>query len=101
MKLQQTGSHLKVAADFLPGRSYPGKIHSCICSLKPASLHSFSSEQTFGAWYYTLNAGRDVLPQAKEAEVLQMVRGVTDVKERQRIYDHFQSTTRYVSDSLA
>ncbi len=56
---------------------------------------------SFGSWYYDLNRGRDVLPQGKAFEVEQLVRGITDVQEKVRkIYDHFQSSTRYVSVQL-
>lgn len=56
---------------------------------------------SFGAWYYDLNQGRDVLPGIKEAEVRRLVNGVNDVREKvKRIYEYFQQSTRYVSIQL-
>ncbi|MFK7848197.1 MAG: DUF3857 domain-containing protein [Rhodothermales bacterium] len=56
---------------------------------------------SFGAWYYNLNRGRDVLPVEKADEVRRTLQGVTDPKEKARkVYDLFQSSTRYVSVQL-
>ncbi len=65
------------------------------------SKGDFKSWGSFGTWYYNLNAGRDALPAHKAAEVRRLVNGIADTKQRaKRVYDYFQSSTRYVSVQL-
>ncbi len=65
------------------------------------SVGDFRTWESFGRWYYDLNAGRDQLPATKADEVRRLVSGITDVRARaKRVYDYFQSSTRYVSIQL-
>ena len=56
---------------------------------------------SFGHWYYSLSLGRDVLPSHIKERVNQITQGIDDPVEKvRRIYDDFQSSTRYVSVQL-
>ena len=59
------------------------------------------SWQSFGDWYYRLSEGRDVLPQSIRQDVQRLVAGESVVLNRiQKVYEYFQSGTRYVSVQL-
>lgn len=65
------------------------------------SVGDMRSWSSFGTWYHNLNRGRDELPLEKADEVRRVLQGVTDPKEKARkVYDLFQSSTRYVSVQL-
>lgn len=60
-----------------------------------------STWQGFGAFMYTLNEGRDKLPENVKQKVHQLTDGVTNVKEKIRIlYKYMQQNTRYISIQL-
>lgn len=62
---------------------------------------SLASWQEFGAWYWQLNEGRDMLPEAAVAAVQQRISGVDDPVEQARaLYTMLQEQTRYVSIQL-
>ncbi len=62
---------------------------------------NFKSWEDLGKFYYTLNAGRDVLPAPMQAKVQQLVAGETDVtKKVKKVYEYLQTNTRYVGIQL-
>ncbi|KAA6440447.1 DUF3857 domain-containing protein [Dyadobacter flavalbus] len=62
---------------------------------------NFDSWEDLSRFYYTLNAGRDVLPPAIVSEIKTLVKDVRSEKEKvQRIYKWMQSRSRYVSIQL-
>ena len=59
------------------------------------------SWETFSAWYYNLSEGRDVLPGHVRDRIRGITSGIQDPTEKvKRVYEEFQSTTRYVSVQL-
>ena len=59
------------------------------------------SWNTFGSWYYNLSAGRNVLPAHIKEQMQGIAAEVADPVERvKRVYEEFQSSTRYVSVQL-
>lgn len=55
----------------------------------------------FGKFIYTLNNGRDVLPDKVKQDVHRLTDAVSDPKEKVRIlYDYLQKSTRYISVQL-
>jgi len=57
--------------------------------------------QEFGKFIYTLNHGRDILPDAVKQKVHALVDGVTDTREKIRIlYEYMQQNTHYISVQL-
>jgi transglutaminase-like putative cysteine protease len=62
---------------------------------------SFSSWEDLSKFYYTLNAGRDVLPAAIQAEIKELVKNAKSDREKiLLIYKWMQGRTRYVSIQL-
>jgi len=62
---------------------------------------NFDSWEDLSRFYYTLNAGRDVLPPAIVSEVKTLVKNAKSEKEKvQLIYKWMQSRSRYVSIQL-
>ncbi|MFT3702573.1 MAG: DUF3857 domain-containing protein [Agriterribacter sp.] len=60
-----------------------------------------STWQGFGQFIYTLNAGRDKLPDNIKQTVHQLTDGVGDVKKKISIlYEYMQQNTRYISIQL-
>ncbi|MFT3946278.1 MAG: transglutaminase domain-containing protein [Agriterribacter sp.] len=60
-----------------------------------------STWQGFGEFMYTLNAGRDKLPDDVKQTVHQLTAGVGDVKQKISIlYKYMQQNTRYISVQL-
>ena len=59
---------------------------------------SMNSWEDFGKWSFQLIQGRDVLPKETVEEILRLVSGAKDDKEKiRRIYGYMQAKTRYVS----
>ncbi len=55
----------------------------------------------FGKFYYALNQGRDVLPDAIKQKIHQLISGVSDDKKKIVIlYEYLQKNTRYISIQL-
>lgn len=54
----------------------------------------------FGNWYHTLSDGRDQIPDAEQAEILEMVDGMDLRKKTRTLYQYMQDRTRYVSVQL-
>ncbi|HLN55728.1 MAG TPA: DUF3857 domain-containing protein [Bacteroidales bacterium] len=53
---------------------------------------------SFGEWVYTINKGRDVLPDEEASAVKAIVSKFTDTKDKiKAVYEYMQSKTRYVS----
>ncbi|MDF9796622.1 hypothetical protein OKW21_001885 [Catalinimonas alkaloidigena] len=62
---------------------------------------NMESWENFGLWVKKLNAGKDILPEATQDEVLKLINHVDDKREQIRlIYEYMQSKTRYVSIQL-
>ena len=62
---------------------------------------NFASWRDVGAFYYALNKGRDVLPEAVRQQVIQLTAGEkTDMGKARRIYDYLQQQARYISIQL-
>ncbi|WPP50435.1 DUF3857 domain-containing protein [Catalinimonas niigatensis] len=62
---------------------------------------NMESWENFGKWINLLNKGRDVLPEKTRTEVLTLVAGVDDEREKiRKVYEYMQSKTRYVSIQL-
>ncbi|GAB5519021.1 MAG: hypothetical protein RhofKO_12720 [Rhodothermales bacterium] len=60
-----------------------------------------SSWAAFGQWYNSLTAGRGELPMDARREVLALLDGVTDEREKvERLYAYLQGKTRYISVQL-
>jgi transglutaminase-like putative cysteine protease len=60
-----------------------------------------TSWQSFGKWYFTLQANRQTLPSAERQAVSAMVAGLRDRKEKiRKVYEYLQKKTRYVSVPL-
>ncbi|MEM8559141.1 MAG: DUF3857 domain-containing protein [Bacteroidota bacterium] len=59
------------------------------------------SWQAFGAWYAQLSAGRDALPEETAVEVRALVAQAATRREQVRLlYEHLQTSTRYVNVTL-
>lgn len=57
------------------------------------------SWQSFGAFMYRLNEGRDVLPEDKKAVIRSLIAGETDTYAKiQKLYAYMQQNTRYVAN---
>jgi len=57
--------------------------------------------KSFGSFYFTLNQGRDKLPENIRAKVHQLTDGISSQKEKIKIlYEYMQKNTRYVSVQL-
>ncbi len=62
---------------------------------------NMESWQSFGQWVNSLIEGRDLLPVETQAEVIALVDGIDDEREKiKKIYEYMQSKTRYVSIQL-
>ena len=62
---------------------------------------NFSSWEDLSKFYYTLNAGRDVLPAATQAEIKELVKNAKSDREKiLLIYKWMQGRSRYVSIQL-
>lgn len=62
---------------------------------------NFNSWKDVGLFYYTLNKGRDVLPEAVRQQVQQLVAGEKTVAGKVgKVYDYLQRQARYVSIQL-
>lgn len=62
---------------------------------------NMSSWKDYGKWQYSLNAGRDVLPEATIDSIQALVRQIPDEKRRVKaIYEFMQNKTRYVGVQL-
>ncbi|WP_082455331.1 DUF3857 domain-containing protein [Hymenobacter sp. AT01-02] len=60
-----------------------------------------SSWQDLSKWTYDLNAGRDVLPPAIQAQMAALGRGEKDERARiRKVYEYLQANTRYISIQL-
>ena len=59
---------------------------------------SFESWATFGDWIYSLNEGRDQLPEDLQEKIHEITAGCADTTEMvKKIYQYVQDNTRYVS----
>jgi hypothetical protein len=81
--------------------------HSPLVMAAPADFEiqdyqgNFNSWEDLGKFYYTLNAGRDVLPPATVAEIRTVVKDVKSDREKvELIYKWMQARSRYVSIQL-
>lgn len=62
---------------------------------------NFDSWKDVGTFYYTLNKGRDVLPEAVRQQVQQLVAGEKTVAGKvSKVYGYLQSQARYISIQL-
>ncbi|MBI5476955.1 MAG: DUF3857 and transglutaminase domain-containing protein [Ignavibacteriales bacterium] len=62
---------------------------------------NLSSWKLFGEWFCELQEGRQVLPDDEKRQVLSIVSGISEEKEKIRVlYQYLQSSTRYVSVQL-
>ncbi|OON67489.1 hypothetical protein B0919_18000 [Hymenobacter sp. CRA2] len=62
---------------------------------------TLSSWKEFGKWDYDLNQGRSELTPETTAKVAELVKGLSDPRQKaQKIYEHLQNSTRYVSIQL-
>lgn len=62
---------------------------------------NFKSWEDMGKFYYTLNQGRDVLPETTQTEIKNLVKGAkTDREKIVLIYKWMQARSRYVSIQL-
>ncbi|MCH7412560.1 DUF3857 domain-containing protein [Belliella sp. R4-6] len=60
-----------------------------------------SSWESFGAWIYQLNKGKDVLSAATKAKVQELTADVdSDIEKTKVLYQYLQKQTRYVSIQL-
>ncbi|MFD2033951.1 DUF3857 domain-containing protein [Belliella marina] len=60
-----------------------------------------SSWESFGAWIYQLNKGKDVLSAATKAKVQELTAGLeSDIEKTKVLYQYLQKQTRYVSIQL-
>lgn len=54
--------------------------------------------EDFGRWIYSLNYGRDYLPETVKAEMVNLTKNTTNKRERIKlVYEYMQSKTRYVN----
>ena len=62
---------------------------------------NFRTWEDYGNWYYRLNRGRDVLPEAEKQKIDRLLAGIDNPKEKIRVlYEYLQSTTRYINVSI-
>jgi transglutaminase-like putative cysteine protease len=62
---------------------------------------NMNSWKEFGTWFYNLSRGKQSLPQETIQEINQLIKNVSDSKEKIEIlYRYLQSHTRYVSVQL-
>lgn len=62
---------------------------------------SMSSWNNFGMWINTLIQGRDQLPQQRENEIRELVKGIKDTTSIvKKLYEYMQSRTHYVGIQL-
>jgi hypothetical protein len=62
---------------------------------------TFDSWKAVGQFFYTLNKGRDALPEAVRQQVQQLTAGEKTVAGKvQKVYAHLQSQARYISIQL-
>lgn len=55
----------------------------------------------FGNWIFTLNKGRDILPESEKRKVDQLLDGISENYEKIKIlYNYMQDNTRYVNISM-
>ncbi len=59
-----------------------------------------STWESFGAWFWELNKGRDELPADVVAEVQKLTTGLSERDKVKAIYEYMQNRTRYVSIQL-
>ncbi|HEX2968318.1 MAG TPA: DUF3857 and transglutaminase domain-containing protein [Bacteroidales bacterium] len=58
---------------------------------------SMQSWKSFGEWVYSINKGRDKLPDDEIAEIRKITSGYPDTKSKVKaVYEYMQSRTRYV-----
>jgi len=56
------------------------------------------SWENFGSWIYSLNNGRDVLPETTRNEIIELTKDAQGPKEKiDLVYEYMQSKTRYVN----
>ncbi len=59
---------------------------------------SMRSWKSFGEWVYSLNSGRDVLPESDVIAIKEVTSKASDIREKAKlVYEYMQSKTRYVS----
>lgn len=64
----------------------------------PGNLETW---ENVGAWVFKLNSEPQLLPPATRAKVAELIKDVTDPREKiRRLYQYLQSNTRYVSVQL-
>lgn len=52
----------------------------------------------FGLWIYSLNEGRDELPQSTKMEIVELTKNAESTREKVKlVYEYMQSKTRYVN----
>jgi hypothetical protein len=62
---------------------------------------NMASWQDMGKFQYTLNQGRDLLPDKVKQDIHNLVSGITEVKKKiQVLYEYLQKNTRYISIQL-
>jgi hypothetical protein len=62
---------------------------------------SMKTWEDLSSWFYSLNSGRDELPETTKKIILDMVKDTDDeVEKARRLYEYMQSKTRYVSIQL-
>jgi hypothetical protein len=62
---------------------------------------SFSSWQTFGDWHFKLLTGLSDLPESEKEIIINLVKGITDTKEKVRVlYHYLQDVTRYINITI-
>jgi hypothetical protein len=56
------------------------------------------SWESFGSWIYSLNVGRDELPETTKSEIIELTQNASGNKEKIKlVYEYMQSKTRYVN----
>ena len=59
---------------------------------------TWESWSTFGNWLYQLNSGRDILPASEKLKIDNLLKGITDTKEKVKaIYRYLQGNVRYIN----
>lgn len=62
---------------------------------------SFDSWTSYGNWHYELNKGLNELPDNEKAKILDLVKGISDDKEKIKVlYHYLQDVTRYINVTI-